>query len=302
MEHVQCVHYSNPDMNVIENHRRAGSLWAGSLTFGIAALVGMSSVLVETPWVRMWLLAVGMYFGVKALVLMKAPVFTMETAAWLLLCPALSLTDFLRKDSAVRREARSLLVAGLVNITFGAVLLWGVMSHFAKTPLVAGWIGMTGIIFLLHFGALHIVTSFWMNAGRYVVPLMKCPIAADSLSDFWGRRWNTAFRDLMNNLVFRPAAKRWSARAAHWLVFLTSGLLHEVVVSLPAGGGWGGPTGYFLLQAFGIELGRCLRIPRGIASRLWAFAFLITPLGLLFHTPFIHRVMLPFFQTLKALP
>lgn len=289
-------------MNVIENHRWAVSQWAGGFTFGIAALVGMSSVLVETPWVRMWLLAVGMYFGVKALVLMKAPVFMAEMAAWLLLCPALSLTDFLRKDSAVRREAWSLLVAGLVNIAFGAVLLWGVMSHFAETPLMAGWIGMTGFIFMLHFGVLHLVTAFWMNRSRCVMPLMRCPIAAESLSDFWGRRWNTAFRDLMNNLVFRPAAKRWSARAAHWLVFLISGLLHEVVVSLPAGGGWGGPTLYFLLQAFGIELGRGLRMPRGISSRLWAFAFLITPLGLLFHAPFVYRVMLPFFQTLKALP
>jgi hypothetical protein len=95
---------------------------------------------------------------------------------------------------------------------------------------------------------------------------------------------------------------RWGVRRAHWLVFLLSGLLHEVVISLPAGAGWGGPTAYFLLQALGMELGRRLHLREGLVCRVWTLAFLIVPVGLLFHPPFIHQVMLPFFKTIGALP
>ncbi len=168
--------------------------------------------------------------------------------------------------------------------------------------MAAAWVGMAGLVFMLHFGCFHLVTAFWMTMGRATEPLMKNPIVASSLTDFWGRRWNTAFRDAMNLLVFRPVAARWSAKAAHWLVFLISGLLHETVISLPAGAGWGGPTAYFLLQALGIDLSRRLHLRQGVICRLWTFAFLIAPVGLLFHTPFIHQVILPFLKTIQTMP
>lgn len=252
----------------------------------------------------MWLLAAAIFFGFKMLVLARTPaaISGLALAQWLWLCPALNLTAFLRQRDGSAGEPLRLVRSGLVNLTFGAVMLWMVAPQFAAMPLVAGWIGMAGLIFTLHFGTFHLVTSFWRWMGRGTEPLMKCPIAAESLSDFWGRRWNTAFSDAISLLVFRPAAQRWGGRKAHWLVFAISGVLHEAVISLPARGGWGGPTVYFLLQAAGIALGRRLRIPRGLASRAWAFAFLLVPVGLLFHPPFVRAVMLPFFQTLEALP
>lgn len=281
----------------VDSRRHSG---AGLL--GFAILLMLSGMLVSTLWVRMWLLAAGGYFGLKALVLMKTRTSAPGIAIWIWLCPTLNLTAFLRRREGPPDEALRLALSGLVNLAFGSVLLWVVARQFGHMPLVAGWTGMTGLIFTLHFGWFHIITAFWLRMGRAIEPLMKCPVAAESLSDFWGRRWNTAFRDAINLLVFRPVAQRCGAKEAHWLVFLISGLLHEVVVSLPARGGWGGPTLYFLLQAVGIALGRRLRMPRGTASRLWAWVFLIAPLGLLFHPPFVQQVMLPFFKTLGALP
>ena len=285
-----------------EHRAMAGNVRLGAGLLALALPLISAGMLASTLWVRMWLLAAGGYFGLKALVAINSQPATKDITTWIWLCPTLNLTAFLQRRDPSAAEALKLALSGLVNITFGAVLLWGVARCFATMPLLAGWIGMTGLIFMLHFGTFHLATAFWKWKGRAIEPLMKCPVAAESLADFWGRRWNTAFRDAITLLVFRPAARRWGASRAHWLVFLISGLLHEVVISLPAWGGWGGPTGYFLLQAAGMALERRLRIPRGAAGRLWALAFLLIPLGFLFHPPFVQRVMLPFFTTLGALP
>ena len=128
---------------------------------------------------------------------------------------------------------------------------------------------------------------------------MRCPVAAASLTDFWSRRWNLAFRDVSHALVFRPVSARWGASTAAWTVFGLSGLAHETVISVPAGAGYGGPTIYFLLQSLGIGLARRFQ---SLSGRLWTWIVLIAPLGLLFHPPFVHRVMIPFFKTIGALP
>lgn len=265
----------------------------------------MNETVLSLPaWAVMWLLAAGLYFALKTLVLVKtkAAAPAAEITAWLLFCPTLNLSAFLRRSVVSPHVARRLCFAGVVNLLFGIVLLLSAVPYVTATPLLAAWAGMVGLVFMLHFGCFHIVTAFWMAMGRATEPLMRCPAVAGSLAEFWGRRWNTTFRDAMSLLVFRPAMARWGPRWAHWLVFLISGLLHEAVISLPAGAGWGGPTAYFLLQALGIELSRRLQLRPGLVSRLWTLAFLIAPVGLLFHPPFIHQVMLPFLQTLRAMP
>ncbi|HTH46449.1 MAG TPA: hypothetical protein VMB21_02960, partial [Candidatus Limnocylindria bacterium] len=70
--------------------------------------------------------------------------------------------------------------------------------------------------------------------------------------------------------------------------------------------GYGLPTLYFLLQALGVTAERtpvARKLGLGSGGRGWLFTLLwvLTPAGLLFHAPFVGRVMLPFLRFLHAL-
>ncbi len=85
-----------------------------------------------------------------------------------------------------------------------------------------GWLGMLGLIFLLHFGLFHVLSCVWRSAGIQAVPLMNQPNRANSLAEFWGQRWNLAFRDLTHRYLFRPWQRRFGSTAALSISFLVS--------------------------------------------------------------------------------
>jgi len=161
------------------------------------------------------------------------------------------------------------------------------------------------LILVLHFGFFHLLSLAWRANGMDTPPLMRAPLLARSLSEFWGKRWNTAFHHLVAQFLFRPAHRKFGVLAATMFVFLASGLVHDLVISIPARGGYGLPTLYFLLQGAGVlfehtRLAHRFGINAGF--RGWLFMALITagPVCLLFHPPFIHNVILPFLKCLGA--
>lgn len=88
--------------------------------------------------------------------------------------------------------------------------------------------------------------------------------------------------------------------------FFFSGVVHDAVISLPAAGGYGLPTIYFLLQGAGLlaersRLGERFGLRRGFRGRLFCAAATIAPLGLLFHPPFVREIILPMLRALGAL-
>ena len=70
----------------------------------------------------------------------------------------------------------------------------------------------------------------------------------------WGKRWNLGFRQLAHELIFRPLYRTLGPETAGFLVFTASGLIHDLVISLPARGGYGLPTLYFLIQGAGVAV------------------------------------------------
>jgi alginate O-acetyltransferase complex protein AlgI len=196
---------------------------------------------------------------------------------------------------------------GTAMLVTGAALFFGVarLAGIAR-PVLAGWIGTVGLALALHFGLFQLLSCAWRRAGVDAAPLMRQPARSASLGEFWGRRWNTAFRDLTHRFVFRPLAPRLGVPAALLTAFISSGLLHDVVISWPAGGGFGGPTVFFAVQGLGIlgersRVGRRAGLGGGWRGRAFAAAMLALPLPLLFHVPFVTRIVVPFMDAVGAL-
>lgn len=267
---------------------------------------------IEWPrWAQMWALAFTLYFGCKWLTWQQAAVGDVALwrhPAYLLASPGMDAASFLDGARSGPSHCRAIeWSAAFGKLTLGIALLFGIARLFSpQHPYLSGWIGGTGVVLILHFGMFHLLSCVWRRIGIPTRQLMDRPLASASLGDFWGRRWNTAFRDLTHRFVFRPFASRFGTRWGVIASFLFSGMIHDLVISVPARGGYGGPTVYFAIQGAGVliersNFGRQAGLQSGLAGRAFAAVVLLAPAALLFHRPFIIGVIVPFMRALGAL-
>jgi hypothetical protein len=262
------------------------------------------------PWVFMWAMAFALYAGCKWLTYREATrrgarPGLRRTLGYLLAWPGMD-ADFLNAKKVPKKPRKMEWTWAIAKICFGVVLVWGITRTLLPIhPILAGWTGMFGIVFILHFGLFHLLSLAWRRIGIYATPLMQNPIAAISLAEFWGTRWNTAFNELAFSFTFRPLRRLTTPAVATLLVFGLSGLIHDLLISLPAGGGYGLPTLYFLIQGLGViaersRFGRGIGLGRGASG--WFFTLLVTagPVYWLFHPPFITQVILPMLTAIGA--
>jgi hypothetical protein len=305
--HIAAIGEASSESRARKKQRNLGLLdW-----FPLILLPGFFAVLkFDRPWMLMWTLALSIFFALKWLTWWRARGDVSHSwwrsAAYLLAWPGMDAGAFLDEG---QRPALPLLrdwSRAFLNIGIGVVLLWGVARIIPDSLLLSGWTGMLGFVLLLHFGIFQIAALFWQIRGVAAAPIMERPYRAESLSEFWGRRWNRAFRQLGHDLIFCPMRRFVSPAGAAFLVFLISGLVHDLVISVPARGGYGLPTLYFMLQSVGVMversmLGRRLGLGRRTRGRLYTLLCTVAPLPLLFHAPFVLRVIVPFMKAVRAL-
>jgi hypothetical protein len=267
-------------------------------------------------WQFMWALSLAIFAGLKWMTWWRAIPCIVHTSArslsgrslaYLFAWPGMDAQTFLSSHRlAVRPPFREWFWAAF-KTALGVFLFWALAHQIpAEYPLLRGWIGLFGLIFLLHFGSFHLIALFWQAMGVGAEPIMSKPILAKSLSEFWGKRWNLGFRQLAHEFIFRPLQKRAGVPLAGLLVFLVSGLIHDLVISLPARGGYGLPTAYFLLQGLGVifersSLARLFGMQKELPGRIFTFVVTAGPAFWLFHPPFVLRVILPFMHAMHAL-
>jgi hypothetical protein len=208
------------------------------------------------------------------------------------------------RDARATSPAFSDVATAALKTLFGAALIWGIARR-VESPLLAAWLGLFGLVFLLHFGLFHLLALLWQRMGINALPIMRAPILATSLAEFWGGRWNVAFHRLAHTFAFRPLRRTIGPAGATLIVFFISGLIHEAVISLPASGGYGLPTAYFLIQGLCLlfersKPGRRLGFGSGLRGWIFTAACTLGPAFCLFHPPFINNVILPFLRVIGA--
>jgi alginate O-acetyltransferase complex protein AlgI len=250
----------------------------GALLYGMKAVV---SVEVQTHGARP--LSIGRWLGFAALWPgMRPGPFTH--------CAATSLPEI--RQLLLGGSAR--LLAGLAMVVL-ARLAWVLTSSrlLATPPL------LVGLSLIVHFGAFDLVAAAWRWQGVDCQRLFRSPLRSTNLREFWGRRWNVAFSEMTAIAIYQPlvrVAGRGSALAAS---FLGSGLLHELAISVPVRAGYGLPMAYFMLQGILMTLeDRLAKAKRPIdrvdwVGRVWTLTWLLGPLPILFHRPFLAGVVWP---------
>lgn len=261
---------------------RGGRLRALCWLSGPAAIAGIHWLLLAEPaGVRMLALCLVLLFWMKAVVTASQParLDAPHWLAWATLWPGMRNTP---------SKAKGSFVVGCVCIVLGVVstIAGHFVWRFSDNPWLASPLLLAGISLCLHYGLFGVIAWAW---GRK--PLFRNPFAAASLRDFWGRRWNIAYTEMMQEAVQRPLRTR--PRVATLTIFVFSGLLHEVAISLPVMAGFGLPTLYFVLQAIAMAPEKRLFTPGTWPARAWTAFWVILPLPLVFHPWFLRGVVWP---------
>ena len=285
--------------------------WVGWLPLCMFPAAAIACRNLLPPWGFMWLLSFAIFASLKWLTWWRARQRIAHSGwrsvAYLLAWPGMDADAFLEARERVPMPRPAAWLWAILETALGAILLWVVARTLPQgTPLLRGWIGMLGLILLLHFGTFQIVSLLWQSMGVKAEPIMSAPLRSVSLGEFWGKRWNLGFRQLAHELIFRPLHRSIGAVTAGFVVFVASGLIHDLAISLPARGGYGLPTFYFVLQGIGMTIersrfGQCLGFGRGMRGWCFMVVFLAAPVFLLFHPWFVVRVIVPFMQAVHAL-
>jgi hypothetical protein len=122
------------------------------------------------------------------------------------------------------------------------------------------------------------ITFVYGLFGLKMYPLHIHPIAARSVKEFWGERWNRTVNLMLFDLCLRPLARRGMTKLGIFAAFVVSALLHAylVVISLDAK-----MTllmlGYFLVQGLLVLVEVKLKVPKWspVAGHAWTIFWMV---------------------------
>ncbi len=232
----------------------------------------------------------------KGVVVVEARV-ALSPARWLafaLLWVGMNPRPFAGPSVRPLQGARGLVLRGLARMAIGGALAAAARAMGPERRVVGVLLMMGGLGLLFHFGLFTVMAGLWRRVGVSCDAICQAPELSRSLSEFWGRRWNRAFSEMCSIGLYRPLTPLMGRTAAMLAVFLFSGLLHEVAISLPVRAGFGLPTLYFALHGavMWVERARGWTCP----GRAWTLFWVLGPTPLLFHPAFLAGVVVPILE------
>jgi len=272
----------------------------------ITATLGMERLCAAQPAGFRMLAIIGtLLWSMKAVVLVEAAAVgerrptSGRLVGFITAWPGMQPRPFAGAGEGARKGANRLIALGVRRAVAGlflvalARLVWAVTgSHIVATVML-----LPGLSLILHFGIFNLAAGGWRHLGVNAYQLFRAPLKSRSLTEFWGRRWNLAFTEMTALAVYRPLAVRYGPRHALLASFVCSGVLHELAISVPVQAGYGLPLLYFALHGGLMLIERALaasgRPLEGWHGRAWTLAWLVAPLPILFHLPFLQGVVWP---------
>jgi alginate O-acetyltransferase complex protein AlgI len=267
------------------------------------ALLGLAARLTAeaTPVVRMVGIIGALLAGMKTVVIVEWKMQTGGTLsparglAFTLGWPGMRPSDFAERGATARPLSAW---PGGRALAVGTAFVFAARAVLPRSEWVAYALALPGFSLILHFGFFRLLAAFWRSRGFDVAPPFDAPLLSTSLGEFWSRRWNRAFSDMTALVVYRPVSRWLGIRTGLFAAFVFSGVLHELAISVPARGGYGGPFAYFLLHALVVGVERALQARGGFRwpmawARAWTAFWLVAPLPILFHRPFLDGVVRP---------
>ena len=261
----------------------------------------------EPAGFRMLAIIAVLLYAMKAVVAMETRASGGCRLSWwrwvgfVTLWPGMRPGPFARPGSCALPGAGRLLGMGVIRMAAGLALValarlaWvGTGSRALATGLL-----LPGLSLVLHFGIFNLLAGAWRLVGVDCRPLFLALLQSKSLAEFWGRRWNLAFSEMTAQAIYRPLVRRAGRGPAMAASFLGSGLLRELAISVPVGAGYGMPLAYFALHGvLSLIEGRLARAGHSIdrvpgVGRAWTLAWLVLPVLILFHRPFLAGVLWP---------
>jgi alginate O-acetyltransferase complex protein AlgI len=300
-----------------------GVTWLRSPTYGrgdawlltISATVAVERLCAdEPPGLRMLAIIAALWIGMKTVVSVEhqaaggAPLPLLRWLGFAGLSFAMRPSVFAKRSCGPLTDSGRLLGRGLQWIGLGlSVLLLAHLVGASRRELPSDFgalipatlLALAGICMVVHFGIVTVTAGVWRWFGFDCRPIMRTPLAARSLGEFWGRRWNIAFAEMMGLAVARPLTPLLEKNGAVFAAFLCSGVLHELAISVPVRAGFGLPLLYFALHGSLVLTERGLeKIGRpidraGWLAHVWTIGWLLVPLPILFHPYFIQGVVWP---------
>ncbi|MFN7975465.1 MAG: membrane bound O-acyl transferase family-domain-containing protein [Acidobacteriota bacterium] len=283
-------------------HRRLARILAWTLV--VAAIVFSERITSAEPAGVRMLAVIGMLlYSMKALVSIESEkrLGALRWLAFAALWPGMRPGLFARAGGPRRDGAWKLVRAGTVRLAIGIALIAASRAVWLLTgSRVAATVSMLpGLSLVLHFGLFNLAAGGWRLLGVDASPLFKAPMLSTSLAEFWGRRWNLAFSEMTATGIYRPLSGVAGKPTALVAAFIASGLFHELAISVPVKRGFGLPLLYFAIHAALMSIERALEARgkpigrRAWIGRTWTIFWLVVPMPILFHPPFLAGAIWP---------
>ncbi|HWH70145.1 MAG TPA: MBOAT family protein [Candidatus Sulfotelmatobacter sp.] len=265
--------------------------WAVSSLFFAGCFLLEWFAPVDVTWHA--IMAFGGIFALLAAITV-AVTATPPSSARFRLLPLLTLGYRIR--AGCTRPVVSFRIIGRLSVEALAIgAAWLLLRHFLRgqPPVSVGALGrlLAGIVFfyamaefvsdLVHFG--------FLASGTAMRPIFVTPVAATSLRDFWGQRWNRAVNACLYRFIFSPLAHRHRPRLGLIGAFVVSAALHAWLPLVALGASAAFSVGaFFCLQGVFILVEdrlqvRAWRVP---LARVWTLTILLAT-SPLFIYPFL---------------